>query len=175
MAFSWVAAQTRQKTAMPHKAQATPRGAPSCSNARPTTAGGAIKMKAAGRKRSGHGPTVARRTMINTNTAGQNIRPTPNWALAQAPWPSCTPASGASTLPTMGINSAGVTPTHSRPPAWLPRHQRATTHPVAVSCPKLPSHHSARAAGLAPSSATATVASSKSETGMAATNGWRTG
>ena len=65
-------------------------------------------MKAVGNRRSGHRPCKAMRTTLSTSTTGQNIRPTPNWAADQSAWPSGTPASGTSTLPTIGMNSAGV-------------------------------------------------------------------
>ena len=65
-------------------------------------------MQAVGSRRSGHKPCCAMRTTISTGTTGQNIRLMPNWAADQPAWPSGTPASGTSTLPTMGTNRAGV-------------------------------------------------------------------
>ncbi len=138
-----------------------------------------MTMDTEGFSRSGQGPCTATRTPISTSTTGQNSTPMPNCAAAQASCPSGTPASGASTLPTTGMNSTGVTPGHARPaarsPAGPPRHQRAMTQAVAANCPRLPSHHSSRAAAVGPHSATATVASSISDTGSAATKGWRMG
>ena len=48
------------------------------------------------------------RTPIRIVTTGQNSSPTPNCAADHSTCPSGTPASGTSTLPTMGMNSAGV-------------------------------------------------------------------
>ena len=124
---AWVAAHSRQNRATPHIAQPTSMGAPSCSADKPTTAGGATRMKTVGRSRSGHRPATPTRTSSSTSATGQNTSPMPNCAAAHSACPSGTPAKGAITLPTTGMNSAGVMPAHCRPPAWLPRHQRAST------------------------------------------------
>ena len=100
---------------------------------------------------------------------------TANCAADHSTNPSGTPASGTSTLPTTGTTSAGVRLAHARPPGWLPRHHFATTHAVTRSCAMLPIHQAAAAAGVAPASATAAVASRMREIGIAATKGWRTG
>ena len=176
---------SRVNKAMPHSAQVTNSGAPSRLADRPTTAGGAMKMKAVGIKRSGHRPCTAMRSTISTITTGQNIRPTPNCAADQASWPSATPASGTSTLPTMGMNRAGValaqtrpcgwcTPS-CRPPAALPRHQRDSTHSVTHNCPSAPAPHSSSIGRLGPCWATTAVASRITDTGSVATKVWRTG
>ena len=172
---------------MPHIACAAPSGAcprsASCASTRPTTAGGATVIIQAGSRRSGSGLCAMRRASISASTTGQKKAPMPNCAAAQSPWPSGTPASGASTLPTTGISSTGVTEGHSPVlPGVAPTagaSQRPSTHSVAQSCIRLPVHQSARHTGAsspeAPPSATPTVASSSSDTGNAATKAWRTG
>ena len=138
-------------------------------------AGGASRMNSVGSMRAGNMPCTAMRTSSSTSTTGQNSSPMPNCAADHSAWPSGTPASGASTLPTTGMTSAGVTPAHCNPPAVLPRHQRASTHTVTNSCARLPTHHSPAAQALGPNCATATVASSSSAIGSVATKAWRTG
>ena len=84
MALARVPTHRKLNTATPQKAQPTSRGAPSCSSDSPTTAGGAMKMKAVGRSRSGQLSATARRTSTNAATSGQKTSPTPNCAAAQA-------------------------------------------------------------------------------------------
>ena len=73
------------------------------------------------------------RTPIRIITTGQNSSPTPNCAADHSTCPSGTPASGTSTLPTMGMNSAGVALARTSPPAPLPFHQRPSTQAVTHS------------------------------------------
>ena len=94
----------------------------------------------------------------------------PNCAADHSSWPSGTPASGTSTLPTMGRNSAGVIDGQAGR-----RHQRPSTQTVTPSWPRLPAHHSRWNAGCGPSSSTATVATRIAAIGSAAMNVWRTG
>jgi hypothetical protein len=70
--------------AMPQSAQPTIGGAPNCSADRPTTAGGAMKMKVAGSSRSAHIPCSAIRTSSSSVITGQNSNPTPNCAAAHS-------------------------------------------------------------------------------------------
>ena len=73
------------------------------------------------------------------------------------------------------MNNAGVTPCHTSPSGWLPRHQRISTHTVTPSCDRLGSHHSSRAGVDGPSSATPTVTTSSRAIGSVATKVCRTG
>jgi hypothetical protein len=178
---------SRKNSAMPHSACTAQSGpcprSTSCASTSPITAGGATVIIQAGSRRSGSGLCAMRRASISVSTTGQKKAPAPNCAIAQPAWPSGMPASGASTLPTTGISSTGVTAGHSPVlPGVAPTagaSQRPSTHSVAQSWPRLPAHQSARHTGAnppdAPPSATPTVASSSSETGKAATNAWRTG
>src|SRR3990167_8724017 len=176
-----------KNSATPQRACTAATGACIWISTRPITAGGAMVMNQAGKTRSGSGLWAKRRASTRVSTTGQKNTPMPICAADQPSIPSGRPASGASTLPTTGISSTGVTDGHSPVlpgpwPGWAAAAgeiQRLSTHSVAQSWVRLPAHQSTRPSGArppsAPPSATPTVASSSSDTGNAATKAWRTG
>ena len=115
------------------------------------------------------------RARISASSTGHNSSPMPNCAAAQAPAPRLTPASGASTLPTTGISSTGVSAAQLKDCALSALSQRVATHSVVKSCSSEPSHHSAASHALVPSSDTPQVASRMIDTGIVAMKAWRTG
>ncbi len=107
--WAMLATHSRKNSAMPQQAATTARGACHCTATRPMTDGGATVMNQVGSRRSGSGPCTARRTSSRPSTTGHSSRPTPHCAIAHTLCPSASPASGATTLPTTGMNSTGVT------------------------------------------------------------------
>ena len=133
-------------------------------------------MAQVGSRRSGKALWLMRRISTNTSTSGQNSSPTPNCAAAHVGAPSATPASGATTLPTTGMNSTGVMDGHKAPaPPGMGASQRPSTHRVAHHCSRLPSHQRPRMAGPPNPRAWARVASNNRDTGTVATKACRTG
>ena len=137
-------------------------------------------MNQVGRMRSGSGLWAMRRASTRASTMGQKKAPMPICAADHTVCPSGRPASGATTLPTTGISSTGVTVGH-RPvlpgpcPGVAGASQRPSTQTVAQSWVSAPSHHSAFQPALGPISATPAAASSSTATGKAATKAWRAG
>ena len=169
------ALHSRKNSATPQHIQPSTTGPPSCSAAVPMTAGGAMLMKVVGSRRSGHMPCVAMRANSSASSTGHSSTTMPNCAAAQAPAPRLVPASGASTLPTTGTISTGVSAGQLK--AWVlsALSQRASTHSVTPNCASEPSHHSPTTHHSAPNSEAATVATRISDTGSVAMKPWRTG
>jgi hypothetical protein len=83
-------------------------GAPNCTPDKANTEGGAMVMKVVGSNRCGHMPTVPMRTKTNAKATGHNTAAMPYCAAAQTGCPKLTPAKAGKTLPTTGMNKAGV-------------------------------------------------------------------
>jgi hypothetical protein len=76
---------------------------------RKPTEGGARKMNSIGSRPAGSGSPVKMRPMASGNSTSQKPSPPAKQNQAISPWPSWTPAKGGRTLPTAGMNQAGVT------------------------------------------------------------------
>ena len=124
--------QARKNSEIPQAPQDRGVGAFNTSSPSPITAGGATVMKVVGNRRSGHKPLMPMRTAKSVITTGHKNTPTPNCEPDQAAKPSAPAASGASTLPTTGVSSAGVTVGQKLAPSALPPtpgwSQRDSTH-----------------------------------------------
>ncbi len=148
---------------------------------KPTTEGGAKLMNHEGKMRSGKGLWPTRRATKSAITTGQKNTPMANCMTDHTSWPKLTPASGATTLPTTGMNNTGVMEGHMSAggvpgaAAATGANQRPKTHHVATNCPTEPTHHRVSHSGVTPINTTPTVATNMVPTGAAATKAWRTG
>ncbi len=88
----------------------SPEAPVSDSQASMATAGGAMKIARVGSSFSGNGCSwVSTRCMRRGSRATQKTRPTPNENQPSSTDPTAGAANGVTTLPTTGMNHAGVT------------------------------------------------------------------
>jgi hypothetical protein len=120
------------------------------------TEGGAKLMNHEGKMRSGKGLWPTRRATKSAITTGQKNTPMAICMTDQTSWPKPTPAKGATTLPTTGMNNTGVTVGHKvaggvpGAGAATGANQRPKTHHVATNCATEPTHHKASQIGAEP-------------------------
>ena len=105
-------------------------------------------MKVVGSMRWGHKPTMPMRAKTSTKAIGHKKMATPYCAAAHTGWPSVTPAKAGSTLPTTGMNSAGVMPRQKWSAVMPGCNQRQITPTVPSNKPTAPSIHTPSAQRL---------------------------
>ena len=120
-----VPTHSRRNTALAHSAHTHSSGAPSGSSAKPTAAGGAVKMKAAGRSRSGHSRCNAMRLTTSPSThrvaavcgPGIGVAPGVQHGVEAAPAPAATPSRA---LTVLGKSAGGRPAPHASGTVWPP-------------------------------------------------------
>ena len=125
--------------------------------------------------RAGHRPTMPIRASTSPKAMGHRKMATPYCAAAQTGWPRVTPAKAGNTLPTTGMNSAGVMPRQKSSADIAGCNQRQMTPTVPSNNPTAPNIHTSSAHRLYPLCATQMVGSKTTDEGKVATNTWRRG
>ena len=108
-AGTWIATSAAKKYPAFSRMRAGASTTPpfNCSHARKATAGGATRITIVGRSLPGSGSWKISRLKTSVSRTSQKTRPTEKKYQASSTWPRGTPASGAITLPTAGMNQAG--------------------------------------------------------------------